>query len=291
MSIKAFGRIFVLCLYTVSCSAMEVEDFTYARACDADVDQLHRLIDEARATQANERLVFLPTMFQRATLKNQIAQGRLFVAKDGDNTVIGFKKLFVITDQQEQHEILTGEIRSHGSNAKQLYSGFYNPTFELRETEHTPDYSENTTYVYNGGDFTHPDFRQKGVNRALMQKALELVRKDTVDKVQIKKSTHLALVYGLVNQTAGINERGEEKPGSETDRTSSIVKCFAPFAREVHQEVYGSSESQSIGYYRYKAFKPSFDSDSQKCVPKPDQFSVEARGCVLLYPLAQEDNE
>ncbi len=214
-------------------------------------------------------------------LEKQIEKQQLFVARQ-DSGIVGFTKLFVIENTEEQQDILQNEIRSHAPSAQPVFSGsFDSVSLKLTPNNESAQYGPNSTFIYKGADFTAPYHRGKGINKKLTIQALQIIKQQTTDQVNKKNSTDIVLVYGLVNKIAG------KIPGDEFDRTSSIIKQFVPFAHEIAAES-GYSQNFPIEHHRYGAFKPSFDPNAQECTPLPDEYSVKGVGCILRYPFLKE---
>ena len=255
-------------------------DYKYERATPSDLGQLLQLIN-TEAAQNSDTLVILPHKFREMALEKQIEEQRLFVARQGSD-ILGFTKLFVMENPEEQQDILQNEIRSHAPSAQPVFSGsFDSVSLKLTPNNESAQYGPNSTFIYKGADFTAPYHRGKGINKKLTIQALQIIKQQTTDQVNKKNSTDIVLVYGLVNKIAG------KTPGDESDRTSSIIKQFVPFAQEVAEE-YSYTDHSPIEHYRYRAFKPSFDPKAQECIPLPDEHSVEGVGCVLRYPFLKE---
>src|SRR3990170_3490170 len=81
--------------------------YHYRQANEADVPTLLALLEHASNDDRN-KIVILPEPFRAAALQSAIKKERLFVATT-DGAIIGYKKLFLISDQEEKNQLLQDE--------------------------------------------------------------------------------------------------------------------------------------------------------------------------------------
>lgn len=236
--------------------------FELLQATPDDVSDIVKLYETVGISE-QDKIVILPVKFRERAVQGAIAKKRLYVARTQEGELIGLKKFFVIQDEEEKHDVLTGELRSDQQPCRvALYNG---KDFVDAPGAALPH--EGGIHMYTGGDLTHPDYRGKGINTSLTNKALD----DNIELVKelLDGNQPISLVYGITQHNAG------EGDAHAKDRTISIVKSFEPFV----QKLFG--HSVPISYQRFPAFKPSFDQNADECKPLPDAYSVPGYGCVL----------
>ena len=244
--------------------------YHYRQANEADVPTLLALLEHASNDDRN-KIVILPEPFRAAALQSAIKKERLFVATT-DGAIIGYKKLFLISDQEEKNQLLQDEIRCIGPRALLTYAGRIDHAGQLHDLPPTHvDPRIYTTCIYNGGDFTALSHRGNGVNRELTNYALRAVLHDTQEHVQTHQADAITMVYGLTEANAG------QEPGKSPDRTPSIAKSFQTFVNKMGVPV------ETTDHYRYRAFMPMFDPASTALRPLPDEQSIAGFGCVLSH--------
>lgn len=253
-------------------------DVTCARAIDANVLALVNLIN-TQAYKAENQIVVLPEKYRKASIEDGVKNQRLFVAQ-ADDQLIGFKKLFLIEDQQECDAILRDEIRCiKGTLLAQAAVDLEDLSQEEIGDDAINDvYSASTTYIYNGADFTCENYRKKGINRQLTQFALEEVADDVIAHAKQHDSAYIAMLFGLTDDNA------VEPNNLLAGRSKGIITSFKTFAERIAQKA-GYEKPLQMLASRYVAYKPSFDPHAQECVPLPDDQAVKGCGCVLAFKL------
>jgi hypothetical protein len=261
------------------------ESYCYKQASLKHTDGLVRLINE-EAINDSDKIVVLPEKFRCEATKKAIEDGRIFVALDGKQNIVAYKKMFVPGDE-ELNDIVTNELRissaqeAAGSANIDLSDNFsaHNASVETVQNRLVLP----ATYIYTGADFTNTHHRNKGINNGLTAYALSMLKSSVMDNIKRKNSVNLAVMYGLTKSNAG----------NESDildgRTRSIVKQFAPFAKEVTQE-YGAFVPSTMLIARFSAFKPSFDPKSSECKPLSDNQSIPGYGYAIYCPLKNDSN-
>lgn len=263
--------------YSCFINGMESDsDIGYRLAARDDVNAIVDLINQ-QAHKDSDRIVIVPERFRVSYIEEAVKSGRLFVATH-NKTILGYKKLYCITDQQECDDILNNELRCNKDYLAEckLLSQTDLTAHELLPEEVIKLRSSSITYIYNGADFTHPHYRAKGINSQLTQYAFKSIL-DTTLKHSLS-STHIALVYGLTRINAG-------KESNILDgRTQSILRQFIPFTKKVIKRSDCIQPTHLI-LSRYYAFKPSFDPQATECKPLSDDQSIPGYGYLIACAL------
>ena len=274
-------KIIILTLLSVyAASVMMASEYSYDIATTKDIPSLLSLINTQAILDA-DKIVIVPEKFRSMCLQSAIEKKRMFVAKDHQGNIIGYKKLFVITDPTEQQDILINEIRCMGGDTRCTLSGEIDNNGSIAEGAAALSDSTQTTYVYTGGDFTIATHRGQGINSALTDASLNHIQDQIKTHIKENKSKSLALLYGITRANAG------ERPGAYGDRTPSIAQSFRSFV----QDAFNSTKAITFAHHRYQAFKPSFDPASQELRPLPDNKSIEGFGCLLTYDLGEHNEQ
>jgi hypothetical protein len=163
-----------------------VPTIVYRQANQEDVAKILTLI-ESREQIDNKKIVVLPQKFIEGALRSSLQKNRIFVAQTADNhNIIGYKKMFVITDVQEKKDIFENEIRAEGTQKEQINAGIFVAGKFVPNSELNDDFS-NGIYIYNGGDLTHPDYRGKGNNKNLTDYAFKKLMPTVQSMLQQKQ--------------------------------------------------------------------------------------------------------
>ena len=273
-------RIFLLIptLFTISAaSAMQSNssnaEITYRLALQEDKSQLLELIN-TQAVYDSDKIVILPKKFRSIALEAGIQKKRYFVAEN-NGKIIGYKKLFVMTDEEEKSDVLANEIRCVNNDHNRTFAGLIDAQGVFNDLEAGQSHNCYNLCIYNGADFTMQDYRGKGVNKQLTNFALLSLVDQAKQLIHEKKSHAITMLYGITQANAG------EFPGAASDRTSSIVQSFKLFLQKLENR----QDPITLHHHRYRAFKPTFDPESQECKPLSDEHSVAGYGCVLMYQL------
>ncbi len=250
--------------------------YQYRLAKQADVPALLDLIN-TQAIRDNTKIVILPKVFREGALRSAIEKKRIFIALDQDR-IIGYKKLFIMMCDHEKSDILNDEIRCINNEQNCVFAGYIdNDTIFV---PCVPRLAHNcySICIYNGGDFTLPSYRGKGINQQLTKMALLSLVADVKDYMHNQGVNTITMVYGVTQANAGIY------PGAPSDRTVSISKAFKVFIHMVE----GYFKPITLQHQRYRAFMPTFDPDSQVLQPLSDDQSIPGFGCVLTYIVRRE---
>lgn len=281
------NKIFVRIVCFVTQLHLLTATIEYRPARPQDIPELLKLINQEACKERNKIVIF-PKKFRKSLLQHTIEAGRLFVATDTSacchaqkSRIIAYKKLFIVTDTDELHSILTNEIRCLPQPTelkKQENESLleYN-TVEVTMPDHCPRYGNNCEFtdldsclfVYDGADFTHPQFRNRGINKNLTDFALDSLAQDILKS----KSKRIALLYGLTQENAGSDIL--------TGRTKSILNSFT----QLIQRLPGNTRSNVVKVSRYASFMPTFAPESKELKPLPDNLSIPGYGYVMSCEL------
>lgn len=254
--------------------AMTHDAITYSLAQANNTQQITTLVN-TKAIADSTKIVILPEKFRQSAIERDIVNKRLFIAQDNQtNNVVGLKKCFRLTDLNEYNDIANNEIRCSGEQS--ILVDAHDITSINKKPLNHPDVMrfsfEKSAIIYLGGDFTSPDYRNKGINSHLTRNALNTIEKSIHSFINTNNITALILFYGLTKANSGETLDG-------IDRTPSILRAFISFAQKTTQE----HDLKKIHHYRYKAFMPTFDPNDTECKPLPDTQSIEGYGNVIVY--------
>lgn len=245
-------------------------------AQEKDLPGILALYEKATTNENdNEKIVILPVQIREEATRAAIANKRLFVAKI-NNTVVAFKKNYVVSDHNELQEILTQEFRFIENKSivqrnvhvdKNIFStdAFVDKTYHF-----TPEF----TYIYTGADFTHPDYRGKGINTQLSLKSLISIMENI-------KPNAVSLIFGLTEPNA---EFVPEK--KHIDRVPGIAKVFAQALARADKNV----DLVSFTHYKTRAYMPHFTYEKDKLIISSDDESTPGFGNILECNRTKENN-
>lgn len=275
---------FLLPLLCIGQYYINAADVTCGRAVDGHIAKLVNLIN-THACKADKQIVVVPEDFRHGYIEHGVHSNRFFVAQENKNEeVVGFKKLFLVNDQQELDNLLRNEIRC--IDGKLLAQGIINLNGYTQEPSDSDAaqhiYESPITYIYNGADFTQEAYRGQGINSALTMHALESILGDVIDHAHKHESDYIAMLFGLTDDNAGAQE------DILAGRSRSILKLFDAFAQQYSHKTEAAAPSTMLAA-RYLAFKPSFDPKSKLCVPLPDDQSIKGCGCVLAFKIGTQE--
>ncbi|MBA2306662.1 hypothetical protein H0W26_00845 [Candidatus Dependentiae bacterium] len=258
-----------------SLSGSEQVAFTYAKAQSTDAESIDALMLTEGINDSN-KIVILPNKFRKPSIESSIEKGRFYVALHNE-LLVGYKKLFLVTDADERTSLLTEEIRC--INGSLVDQHLFTKTTENDYLSHpltegaTSDFT-GSICIYDGADFTKNNFRGQGINQELTNQAFELIEEDTHKRCKETEAERIILLYGLTYLN-DYNEQGEGK-----SRTPSIVQSFALFIHALT-----GLYPNEIRHSRYKAFMPTFELDAEECRPNPDSKSIPGYGNLLEVTL------
>lgn len=274
----------ILLLISYSCFMRGMESgIEYRLAKSGDHESILDLIN-THACNDSDKIVIVPEKFRASYIEDAIDAGRFFVAAQ-NKTIVGYKKLFCITGQKECDDTLNDELRctEEALAGCSLVSVSDLNAQELLPQEVTKLRSLPITYIYNGADFTHPDYRGKRINTKLTQYAFNAIANVVLENYRNQNATHIALIYGLTRMNAG-------KESDLLDgRTQGILKQFVPFIKEITSRLDLNQPSHLI-VSRYHAFKPSFDPKATECKPLSDDQAIPGYGYLVACALDKKSN-
>lgn len=283
--------------YSLSILTSQLEDnsmssgYMYRRANMDDVDKLVRLMTDHAAPQDSDKIVIVPEKFRQQYFQGAVTSRRLYIATTAEGDVVGYKKLFCVTDESERQEILQDELRF---SKDQFVAGAVadmrkEALFEVGKDAIAEIVgSRNVTYVYSGADFTHPAHRGKHINTELTRLAFKEALGSVVQDIENRRSRHVAIVYGLTefNATTAKDSKKEEKINLLGGRSRGILREANSFLNDLSSN---DLPMESFLYLaRFRSFKPSFDSKSTECKPLPDAKSISGYGCLIASALQRK---
>lgn len=266
-----------LTVFSVALSFHAVQSATiYRRAELTDVDALLKHYENIeQASQDRQNLVVYPIEVRREALQDNIVKKRFYVAVDDESQkVIGFIKFFMI-GKDELLEILCNEICCEGDSAQLVDQVLYLPKTDdflnhslgnIHNAFAPYGYHNNQVYLYYGGAYTVPEFRNQLICSNLLAHGLNACYNDFKNYGM----SDIVLVYGQARSAAG-----------QKFMIKTFARCmknhFNPFAVVT-----------GIYHYRFKAFKPEliFEDGTVKVVP-PLDLKNHDYGNVVIYQLNQ----
>ncbi len=256
------------------------QDCIYRIAQEDDVPGILAQYEKASEHDDAKKIVILPQAFREPALKTSLISQRMYVAQK-DGTIVGFKKLFLLTNPLERHEVLADEIRCFVPSICASIVARANLQ-EASATECQALDAANKVILYNGGDFTDPLYRQQGINVNLMRAALKHIKPAVLDELAQPHIKGLVMVFGLTQANAGKHILD--------GRTSGILRAFNTFINELSTDT-GLQFADTIALSRHAAFMPTFDPLAMECKPLPDDQAIAGFGsiieCALLRKAAQ----
>lgn len=249
----------------------------FRQATCGDIDEICGLYEKF-TNDDYQKLVVFPPQIRREKIAETITHNKLFVAYD-DNNIVGFVKLFPIENVHENQNILSEELSLNqiplfnGSGIlTEKVIGEYSQQLEFSE----PHISEaerssliagaaDCLYIYYGGAYTIPEYRNSCINSQLIHFALaNIVQSQYLQK----RFSHIAMIYGQV-------EANQHKQG--------MIRIFA---HEIMQ--FYSLENVQIFYLVCIARKPNFDFDilTEKIVIKGFERGF---GNMIIYKTSGEN--
>ncbi len=250
----------------------------YRKAVSEDAPYITKLINE-KAHRDKTKIVILPRKFREQSVMSAVEKQKLYVAESFKDDIIAFKKLFVITDPAEYHAITHDEIRCEGPTSNPLY---YNILFtSSKSVDLTQKVSsffslKDSIVIYLGDNYTHPDYRNRGIDSELTRVAFNLIKKDVYSQFDRKVDpARLVLLYHLTQENAG------QAGNTSIDRTPSISLAFMKFIEEITTQ-FCYKNNHVLHHICYYSSMPTFYPESEECIP---EYAVPGYGNVLIFPL------
>jgi hypothetical protein len=265
------GTLLLSVLLSFSCiNAIAMETITYQQATENHITSIVNLINNHAANE-NDKIVILPKALREQNITDNIADKKLYCAvATNTQEVIAFKKFFIINNQEDYKKILiycTGE-KSIFNKATSFDPR--NKKDDLYFNIDIPWSFENSIVIYNGSDYTRPDYRGKKINSFLMEHAFNSIIENVQKIILNKKINYVVLLYGLTHFNAG------EDGG--IDRTPSIVGALRKFINKI-----SINNTNNIIHKSYTTCMPIYDPEStNKCISFK---SIPKYGNVLIFPL------
>src|SRR5438105_9121361 len=260
-----------LLLFAVNfCFASNQFNISFYRASQNDIQGLVDITQQISNSDIDcQKVVVLPIQFQEPSIRKNVELKRLFIAKQTSNDqIVGYKKLFVIQDEQELRDIRENEIRCTGLLAKKVDSALIQIHIAFKRISRKQMFfsSSSDLYLYTGADYVLPEYRQRGINTLLYDCAFNRLQNKLTKIKKAKNSRRVILLYGLTY----LNDYDDE--GNGTSRTPSIAKAFYNFLKQAHINV------SEFSHHRYRAFMPTFDLHARECIPLSDDKSIRGYG-------------
>jgi hypothetical protein len=287
-SIHLFSVLFT----TFSCKAAEITPelyqqgmILYRKAVSEDVPYITALINK-KAHLEKTKIVIVPKKFREQSVMSAVAAQKLYIAENAQDDIIAFKKLFVITDPAEFHAITHDEIRCDERSNFAYYNAIFMGATAAPKYYPIPEGGvffsrKNSIVIYLGGDYTHPAYRNSGINSELTRVAFDLIKEDVLAALFKKDPTRIALLYFLTKENAG------EGSNAAINRTPCIARAFMRFINEIATD-YDYKNDHFLHHVCYHSVMPTFDPESEECIPFPDEHAVAGYGNVLLFPLQKK---
>jgi hypothetical protein len=255
---------------------------TFRQAMSADIPGIVTLMN-TEAHKESDKIVIVPEVFRAGYVETAVRDGSLFVAEQAAK-IIGYKKLYCITNEADLADKLSNELRLKGTKPAACASVAL-PSMTPLDAASTEAaltleklLASPATYIYNGADFTHPAHRGTGVNTGLTQHAVAAIAPTAIEQTRRQRATHIAMVYGLTRSNAGTE--GDLFGG----RSRGIVNEFIPAAKTI-AVASGCTLPAALLLTRHHAFKPSFDPKATECRPLSDALAIPGYGCLIACPL------
>lgn len=242
----------------------------------ATLEDIQAIITLLSAGEANDlrRLILIPESFRGRVIQSEIERGRLFVAVNKkDGSIVAQRKVFVIEDHDEQHDILVNVFRCTHHKRELVERGFFNEHHEFIYGEESHfDPSQKILYIYVGSAFTHGSHRGKRINESLNAYAYEHLQEIIYHKMRTQNYEVVALLYFVTNENHW--------------RTVHLARPFLNFAHSISSKL-GHRSAKKTSFYAYKSYKPEFTICPRgELLQLPDEHCRPGRGCILLYELA-----
>lgn len=249
---------------------------SYKQAALNDVEKILSLMNDEAVRDAG-KIVIVPKKFREGAIQKAVEEERMFVATDSLERIVAYKKLYIVP-KDEKKDLLESEIRCLGNDSKLVDEGLYVPlndyTKRLRlSIINQVVYDQNDLMIYTGSDFTHPKCRNQGISTQLTAFAFSTLLSKVKDLLQEQDLKRIHLAYGLTASNDSVD--GFDGKG----RTPGIVKTFGSFLENV------GLKDAGLYHCRYKAWMPTFDPESEICVPLPDESSIAGFGNVITVKI------
>lgn len=231
----------------------------YRQATQRDLPAIDHFLATIDAKDG-KNLVILPDGIRKTRLSDAVQKNRFFVATIKE-AVIAFKKLFPVTGE-ELHGTLKDELSAVGEDgyyrAPALAASLHidgGTSVDADRPTHLPPVDQSV-FIYDGTDYTHPNFRRRGINSELTAYALKSLRGVVVKTLRDQKKNTLCLLYGLVT-----NDDAKDASDLLKTRTKDIAPVFADEVTGIRAALGSSAGPINLDCARFPASKPEFDKD------------------------------
>lgn len=243
---------------------------TYKQATMADIDDIIDLM-QTWAILEKEKVFVWPKKLCYEPIKKNIGEGKFFIARDSNsNALIAYKRIFYIDNEKELKRITQKEIRCANEEPILVDVGKFDEFGNYEQINSLPfSLLDNDICIYTGSDFTHPLYRNKGINDALMNFAFNQIKNKIAFAIDEKKAKRIVLFFGLVHTNASINL------SKQKDRSFTIAHAFRSLCTSF------TNKNIFLQLYRYKAYMPVWDMNATEWYHIPDDQSIPKFGCVL----------
>lgn len=278
-----------------------LKNITYRLAHPSDLDKILHIYKDNFDDDDQHKLLVLPEAIRAKAMQKNIEKKRLFVATDGDNTIVSFVKVFVIDDHDELQEILRDELRfkepkeggkflgqrSFDMSVSTIFDYSQEVKAAVLPESKLPEYvfgAPDCMYMYYGNAYTCREYRRLGIGTKLLSFAFDYVAKKLgeetplelenlfIDEASIEKIAPIrgvALVYGQVN--ANIGQIGQLRP-------------FANFVCNM-RPVTARTKNIQAHHVTFEAYKPQFVFDTDGSFSVRDVKENQGRGNMLYIAL------
>jgi len=248
-------------------------NIVYRKAIEQDASKIFFLIEQ-RLPEDEKKTYIIPEKFRLNDIKASIKDEHIFVAYNTkDDTILGYKKLFLIEDEITNNTVLEelGYCPSNYIDTACFINTDKYTARTLLESNHQV-FNKKSTHIYLDKDFTHPDYRGKGINQQLAIVGFNCIKNKVIEHINKYQSEKLIFSYGL--------------SGPNKSRTPGIARSFAVFVALI-KEIINKKASTDIAIYHnsYITYMPLYDKKSTENKPLPQDQWIPSSGNFLSVSL------
>jgi len=261
------------------------QQITFHKATETNILQIINFID-THAAQKQDKKIDFPKNYKRSIIHSQIANNKLYYATN-KNSIIAFKKLFIINDSNFYQYIAECEIRCKGSKITRENSYIIENNISKNTSEPSPCYEFNNSLIISlgkdfAGNYTIATEGKDELNYDLLSYAFQSIQEDTVSTIQKKNPLYIVLLYVLTKENDVINNDLNQNP--------AIIQAFNNFIKKVIDKCYYTYNNQ-LYHNIYKTFVSTYDPNSNDRLPLPDDQSMAGDGNELIYTIVNNINK